>query len=188
MFPLDKRYIGVSNSTDDFLLSYENDTEIPIAPHPGAFGVVRKNHIHEGVDLYCSEWDTVRAISSGIVMYIGNFTGIAAGSPWWNDTQCILIRHDELNVCFNYGEVRVSEFLSVGDFVREGETVGYVKTVLRTNKGRPMNMLHLEAYSKETKEPIKEWASDSDKPDNLLDPTPYLIRAANANCRSALGV
>lgn len=175
MFPLDKHYVKINRSETEFLSRYDSSTEIPVGNHPGAFGVQRKNHIHEGVDLYCEDGDEVCAMFDGQVVYIGHFTGTKAGSPWWNDTQCIMIAHLGKRFCLNYGEIAVDASLRVGDVVQQGQSLGHVVTVLRVDKGRPMSMLHLEQYTTVTKRPIPEWRIGDSRPGCLLDPTPMLL-------------
>lgn len=66
---------------------------VPVGPHPGAFGVIRKHDRHTGVDLYVSRPEIVRPIEDGRVVGIIEFTGEAATptSPWWNRTQAVLV-------------------------------------------------------------------------------------------------
>jgi murein DD-endopeptidase MepM/ murein hydrolase activator NlpD len=171
-FPLNKNFILENNSETSFLKSYQFHTEIPQLPHPGAFGKERKNHNHEGVDLYCENNDEVYSMSKGKVIAIEAFTGVHANSPWWNDTWCVLVEHD--NFVLNYGEIIPDKSLFIGKNLEEGDLVGVVKTVLKKNKGRPMSMLHLEMYEKGTKQPIKEWSLNEKQPNQLLNPTAIL--------------
>jgi len=60
--------------------------------HPGTFGAIRKFDIHTGVDLYCDHGTKVYSIEPGLVISVENFTGSLAESPWWNDTQAVLIK------------------------------------------------------------------------------------------------
>lgn len=175
-FPLEKQCITLNYSATEFLYSYDNKTEIPKYPHPGSFGYVRKNHIHEGVDLYANEGDNVIAIEDGEVKSIIPFTGEIAESPWWNNTYSILIEHKGYTI--NYGELIPEENLKIGDKIKAGEVIGKIKTVLLKDKGRPMAMLHLEMYTSGTKEPIKEWKINSKQPEGLLDPTGLLEELA----------
>jgi hypothetical protein len=144
--------------------------------HPGAFGVVRKNHIHEGIDLYCEPGTPVKAIEDGTVVGIYNFTGERAGSPWWNDTCCVMI--EGASGVINYGELDddIDIILpGVGAQVKCGDVIGHVKTVLKHDKGLPMTMLHLERYVTGTKEPIKEWTLGTPQPKQLLNPTILIL-------------
>jgi len=172
VFPLLKRNIKINNSNTDFLTSYKKTTEIPTEMHPGSFGYVRKNHIHEGIDLYAEEGDAVLAIEDGQIIAIVPFTGEIANTPWWNNTYSILVKHNDCVI--NYGELTPLQDLKVGDCIKTGEVIGHIKTVLLKNKGRPMAMLHLEMYTKETQMPITEWALGQEKPFNLIDPTDFI--------------
>jgi murein DD-endopeptidase MepM/ murein hydrolase activator NlpD len=171
-FPLKKNNITINDSNTSFLVSYKHTTEIPIYPHPGSFGYVRKNHIHEGVDLYAEEGDEVVAIEEGKVIKIIAFTGAIANTPWWNDTYSIFVEHD--GYIINYGELIPSEHLKEGDLVKAGEIIGHIRTVLLKDKGRPMAMLHIEMYEPQADKPVTEWTLNKKKPEYLLDPTELL--------------
>lgn len=141
---------------------------IPLNPHPGAFGVVRKHDIHTGIDLYCEDQAEVFAVEDGVVVGMGLFTGSEAQSPWWNDTYFCAIKGKSGIVV--YGEIKC--ILEVGQKVKAGQLIGQVIQVLKTNKGKPMNMLHLELYEIFT-EPLW-WKLNEDCPVGLLDPTSLL--------------
>ena len=177
MFPLKKKEIKINTSETDFLENYQTQTEIPLMPHPGSFAKERKNHIHEGVDLYCEKGDEVFAIEDGIIVKIKPFTGTLIDSPWWNDTWCVMV--EGKSGVFNYGEIIPQENLKEGMFIKEGDIIGTIETVLKKDKGRPMNMLHLELYKAGTTDPILEWSLNQEKPEQLLDPTPKLLELAN---------
>ena len=153
----------------------DGNISIPTGQHPAAFGVQRKMHIHEGIDLYCPEGSHVNAIEDGIVVYNEPFTGPSVDSPWWNETYCVMI--EGKSGVINYGEIANNSNLSVGDTVFAGQCVGSVKTVLKKDKGMPMSMLHLERYTIGTKKPIKEWSNGMAQPENLLNPTTMLFNA-----------
>ena len=174
-FPLVKSNITL-NPSFDYLLSYKYSTEIPIYPHPGSFGFIRKNHIHEGIDLYAEDGDEVIAMEDGIILSIIPFTGEIAGSPWWNNTYSIFVKHKDFIV--NYGEITPLSSLKEGDAVKAGDIIGNIKTVLLKDKGRPMSMLHLEMYSLDAVKPITEWSLNTEKHVTLMDPTPYIIELA----------
>lgn len=178
-FPFHNLKFGVNATEHNFLLNYEFASEIPLLPHPGAFGKLRKNHIHEGIDLYCENGKSVVAMESGTIVGIYNFTGESVNSPWWNETSCILIE-GETGV-LNYGEILVSDGLCVGQWVNEGQEIGTVTPVLKTSKGRPMCMLHLELYKHGTKKHIDEWSIGAEKPLQLLDPTFILLHLLRKN-------
>jgi hypothetical protein len=148
---------------------------IPGAGHPGAFGHERRNHIHEGIDLYGREGDLVVALFGGIVVFNGPFTGPAAGSPWWLPTQAIAIE-GPLGVMF-HGEIDAFD-LPVGSFVAAGSPLGRLARVLRSDKGRPMHMLHLEFYQAGARQSIGIWPLGENRPDTLLDPTALVAHSA----------
>lgn len=150
----------------------KNMPYIPVGNHVGAFGVTRKHHIHEGIDLYCEEHDVVYAIEGGVVVYVGQFTGKEIGSPWWNTTYCLMVQG--VTTCINYGEV--VSLVRVGEVVEAGSPIARVVPVLKKNKGKPMCMLHLERYVFGTTKPLVEWPLGEEKPESLLDPTEILIR------------
>lgn len=171
-FPLNKK-VSINSDNTLFLPDYTFETEIPLSPHPGSFGFIRKNHIHEGVDLYANDGDPVFSIEDGVIIDILPFTGTIANSPWWNDTYCVLVAHNSYVI--NYGEITPSMNLSKGSILKGGDIIGNIRTVLLQDKGRPMSMLHLEMYTKGTIEPIKEWSLNTPKPEQLLDPTSLLL-------------
>lgn len=135
----------------------------------GEFAAVRKFDIHTGVDLYCDPGTKVYAVEDGIVIAVEDFTGPKAGSPWWNDTQAILIKGQSGVIC--YGEVDC--LVNSKDKVIEGQLLGIVKTVLKKDKGKPMTMLHFELYEPYVVESVV-WNLNKPKPKGLLDPTDLL--------------
>lgn len=152
------------------------DYPIPVGEDPGAFGAQRYKYIHPGVDLYCEPGDEIRAVEDGVVVFIDAFTGTKAGSPWWNDTDGILVEGQLRTIC--YGEVR--PMVKVGDKITEGQVIATAATVMKEYKGNPMTMLHFELYKKGTVEP-EHWLEKDNKPDNLQDPTELLIDLCNDN-------
>ncbi len=149
------------------------ETGLPLPPHPGAFGVARAHHVHEGVDLYCAEGTPVQAVEAGMIVAIIPFTGPKAGSDWWHDTDAVLVEGSSGVVL--YGEISSGE-KQVGDTVQRGETLGQVKQVLKTDKGRPMSMLHLEFHDAGTRDAY-EWTVAGGRPPSLRDPTRFLKAA-----------
>lgn len=153
----------------------EGVTGLPLLPHPGAFGAVRKHHTHEGVDLYCPEGTPVMAVEAGTIVAIIPFTGPQVDMGWWHDTDAVMVEGATGVVL--YGEI-TPEPLAIGQAVEPGDVIGHVKQVLVNDKGRPMSMLHLELYSLGTREAFewKKWADS--RPPALLDPTQHLIDCA----------
>lgn len=176
MFPLKKKQIYITTSETDCLKDYQQQSEIPLAPHPGSFAKRRKNHIHEGIDLYAEKGDEVFAIEDGVIIKIKQFTGNEVQSPWWNDTWCVMV--EGKSGVFNYGEIIPNKNLYEGMLLKEGDVVGNIETILKKDKGRPMNMLHLELYTSGTTNSILGWSLDQEKPENLLDPTFKLLELA----------
>ena len=151
-----------------------HETHLPLAPHPGAFGVKRKHHTHEGVDLYCAEGTDVHAVEDGKIVAILHFTGEQAIPPslWWRDTMAMLVEGESGVVV--YGEMAPRLGKLVGDKVRRGDVVGNVMQVLSHYKGFPVSMLHLELHIHGTRDAY-DWVDE--KPVSLLDPTPFLMEA-----------
>lgn len=148
-------------------------TGLPVAPHPGAFGVARRHHCHEGVDLYCPDGTIVSAVEDGLVVRVIPFTGPKAASPWWHDTHAVLVEGASGVVL--YGEIAPD--VEEGARVFAGQPVGRIVQVLREDKGRPMSMLHLELHSAGTRD-CYEWTDATGKPPSLQDPTPHLLPLA----------
>lgn len=136
-------------------------------PHAGGvFGAVRKYDIHTGIDLYCESGDPVYAIEDGIVVNVCHFTGQKVGSDWWNDTDAVLIEGKSGVIL--YGELESK--VKVGDSIKEGQHIGNILTVLKVDKGLPINMLHLELYKSGYRGDGEIWNLNTTKPDMLLDP------------------
>ena len=138
--PLKNYSYFLTDDSDSFSLCKKKFTSLPIFPHVGSFGAIRKFDIHTGVDLYCVEGTEVIAVEDGIVKNVGPFTGVLTNSPWWEDTDFVSVTGKTGTVV--YGEI-VSQ-LSPGQKIKQGQNMGYVKRVLRKDKGRPTSMLHLE--------------------------------------------
>jgi hypothetical protein len=147
--------------------------QIPCGDHAGAFGAVRKHDIHTGVDLYAPHGTPVFAMEPGVVVaLIYDFTGEWAGSPWWNSTGAVMV--EDGSGVWLYGEIQPSEALKVGMKVDCADTLGYVQTVLKVDKGAPMSMLHVERYTRGSSAPINVWSLGMLKPEKLIDPTGML--------------
>lgn len=144
--------------------------------HPGSFGAIRKYDIHTGVDIYCEPEQEVLAVEDGEVVLIENFTGANAvpPSPWWHETKAVLIEGASGVVV--YGEIRPLETITVGQKIKQGQTIGNVITVLKKDKGLPMTMLHFELYKHGTRETVV-WELEKTQPENLLNPTIKLYEA-----------
>ena len=175
LFPLDIDVIGPTSDSMSFQkIDIHTDVEIPTEQHVGAFGVQRKHHVHNGVDLYCEPHELVYAVEDGKVVDIRQWTGKKAGSPWWKNTWAILIEGETGVVA--YGEIGKPDGYQIGDKVCRGDLLGCVKTVLRKDKGRPMTMLHFQMY-KHGKTSAGGWGINNPKPEDLVDPTQFLLDA-----------
>jgi murein DD-endopeptidase MepM/ murein hydrolase activator NlpD len=170
--PLPLKLIPTGDSLS-FQRMAPDETGLPVAPHPGAFGVRRANHTHEGVDLYAPHGMPVVAVETGVVVAVKPFTGPHAGLPWWLDTWAVLVEGPSGVVV--YGEVAPS--VVEGGTVRAGAQLGTVSTVLAKDKGRPRAMLHLELHVAGSRV-APEWLEHDQRPAVLLDPTSFLL-----NCR-----
>ena len=189
--PLD---LVVSYDSDSFKnIDFDYQTNLPVSGHVGAFGVKRKHHYHEGVDLYAPEGTVVRAVEDGVIVRVGYFTGPKVDMPWWEETWAVMVEGESGVVV--YGEIipcsdimhapYTDEVLPYSEFnctyfrtsVKAGDPIGTVKRVLKTDKGRPMSMLHLELRKHGTTD-WSGWYKETGRPENLLDPTPYLLRTS----------
>jgi len=157
---------------------------IPVNGHQGAFLTKRKYHTHTGVDLYCEDGQFVNAVEPGVVVGIEDFTGNSQQTPWWNDTQCILIEGATGVIC--YGEVSPSQFISIGQSVLKNQYIGKVVRVLKEGKERPdieghsTSMLHMEIYKHGIYRAFEEVGDNKSNWNDLIDPTPFLMSSQNA--------
>lgn len=157
-----------TNDSESFRRFGAFETGLPLPPHPGAFGVVRKHHTHEGVDLYVPQSTPVMAVEDGVVAQVDVFTGPTLGQPWWHQTKAVWVDGSSGTVV--YGEI--APHVRPGQEVKRGEIVGVVMRVLKKDKGRPMSMLHLELHEIGSRQ-APEWTAD--RPPVLKDPTPFLM-------------
>jgi murein DD-endopeptidase MepM/ murein hydrolase activator NlpD len=173
--PLPLRLLATEDSRS-FERMPANSTGLPQGEHPGAFGVVRAHHVHEGVDLYCPDGTSVFAVEDGIVVAVQPFTGVGANMPWWEDTTVILVE----GACgvVAYGEV--SSVVAPGQRVVAGQRLGEVVRVLKVDKGRPMSMLHLELHEAGSRS-CPEWTVLGGRPTTLRDPTEFLLALASTD-------
>jgi phosphopantothenoylcysteine decarboxylase len=152
---------------------------IPVGKHLGAFGAFRKHDRHCGVDLYCPEGTQVMAVEDGTIVSIEDFTGPAAGCPWWMDTKCIKIEGPSGIIC--YGEIAPYTWVSVGKRVRKGAPIATVIPVLRPGKkrddipGHSRSMLHMQIYTRGSTHKDYDWGMHTEMPSNIIDPTPLLL-------------
>ena len=156
---------------------------IPVGKHPGAFSAKRKNSTHTGVDLYTHVGDQVFPVEDGTVVAIEPFTGPRDNSPWWLDTDCILVEGASGVIC--YGEICPNVMLRVGDRVKRAYTkLGAVMQVIPNNRpqhpeieGWKPSMLHMELYPHRYYKPSDGYGNSFNY---LQDPTPYLLESTGA--------
>ena len=164
---------------------------IPINNHPGAFGFRRKRCHHSGVDLYTDEGADIFAVEAGKVVGIEHFTGPQDSTPWYENTEAILIEGKTGVVC--YGEMIPRGYnptsfasamnrIAVGDWVKKGGYIGRVTPVIPVGReqaypGWSRSMLHLELYKHGTHECSHRWHLDAEMHPYLIDPTPFLREA-----------
>lgn len=155
---------------------------VPVGSHLGAFGAVRKHDRHCGVDLYCEDGTDVFAVEDGFVVSIEDFTGSKAGCDWWLDTKAVKVEGPSGVVC--YGEIFPNSWLVVGDRVYKGSLLGRVTPVLPPEKlrsdidGHSCSMLHLQIYKHGTLHCSTEVGPIDELPEEMIDPTPYLLESA----------
>lgn len=139
------------------------------------YGVIRKNDIHTGVDIYAEEGEIVYPILPGKVVAVGYFTGKIVDSPWWNETKYVVIKSEGMYIL--YGELSLNSKLKVGMVVLGNKLskLGTVKRVLSGDKDlkNPASMLHIELYYKTTF--AVEWNLGEKAPSGLSDPTHLLF-------------
>jgi hypothetical protein len=168
--PIDRDFVGTTSDSMSFKnIDMNEQVEIPVGEHVGAFGIERRFDMHKGVDLYVDPGTPVYAVEDGIVVEVKHFTGPEAGCDWWLPTKAVYVAGKSGVVV--YGEIEPADGL--GRVVTECDLIGSVKRVLRTDKGRPTSMLHL-ALLKHGYLGSGEWKKGEDKPYALMDPTPFL--------------
>jgi len=144
---------------------------VPVSPHKGAFGMGRVRHVHEGIDFYCPPGTVVSTVEEGHIVALTPFTGSQARSDWWRDTDAVLVEGKSGVIV--YAEVRPLKELMPGQHVKQGQPIGHINKVVRD--GRPDGLLHLELHKHGTRK-CEWWKVGGEKPEPLLDPTPYLIK------------
>ena len=167
-----------------FPIWHEHCKGIPIGEHQGAFATKRKYSIHTGVDLYVPKKTLVHAVEDGTIVCIEQFTGPNEKTPWWLDTDCMLIEDSTGVIC--YGEIVIPNWFSVGMRVKAGTYIGNVIPVLPDHKfredidGHSVSMLHMELYPHGRYKPSDGYEKDKG---DLRDPTPFLIEAKGSPIR-----
>jgi hypothetical protein len=159
-----------TDDLDSFQTMPRFTTGLPLAPHPGGFGVQRKYNTHEGIDLYVPIGTPIFAVEDCDVVAVLPFTGPHAGLPWWQDTFAIFAEGPSGVVV--YGEI--APHAKLGSRLSAGTLLGVASPVLLKDKGRPMCMLHLELHTHGSRS-APEWLVHAEPPKVLRDPTPFLL-------------
>ena len=153
---------------------------LPGNPHQGSFAFDRKGSRHTGMDLYTDEGTEIHAVEDGVVVGTEHFTGEWDNSPWWENTDCILIRGASGVVV--YGELQLWEWttkLKRGDIVKRGSSIGTVKRVIKRGRdhyeipGWRPSMLHMELY------PWNQMKASNGFENFIIDPTSYIMNSNN---------
>lgn len=149
------------------------NVQAPTIPHLGAFASLRRHDIHTGVDLYVDEGTPVFATEKCKVVDVSYFTGPNANPPcdWWLETFAVTVQLESSGLFLLYGEIDPAVHLY--EKLEQGALIGFVKRVLRNDKGLPTSMLHVEMYDK-VLPAHPYWKHGELKPDGLLDPTDYI--------------
>ena len=159
---------------DHVILFPENITwDIPKYPHLGSFGAHRRHDRHTGVDIYVPDGTPVYALENCRIADVSYFTGPNALPPcdWWEETWAVTVQNENSNDYLLYGEI--TPYVFKDEVITAGTIIGYIKRVLKNDKGLPTSMLHVEMYSC-IQEMHPYWGKEESIPDCLLDPTDYL--------------
>lgn len=161
---------------------------VPQKGEAGSFWESRGDRFHCGVDLYAPENTEVLSIEDGVVVETGMMTSPEILS-YWNLTYYVIIEHSQGMFC-KYGEL-AGFTVRKGDSTESGQLIGYVGTVLNSEKidescplyiqklkNKNPSMLHFELWKNH---PITthinylggNWFAE-EKPENLRNPTRYL--------------
>jgi murein DD-endopeptidase MepM/ murein hydrolase activator NlpD len=165
-----------------------NNYRVPQKGEAGSFWENRGDRYHCGVDIYAPENTEVLSIEDGIVVETGLMTSPYV-LPYWNSTYYIIIEHRNGLFC-KYGEL-AGLTLREGDRTESGQLIGYVGTVLNSEKidescppyiqklkNENPSMLHFELWKDHPIPTDKNYLGgnwfSNEKPENLLDPTKFL--------------
>lgn len=180
IFPIASRYVGTTADSDSFKnINVPDEVEVPTHNHCGAYGVTRMHNQHNGVDLYTYDGKPVYASEPGIIEAKGDFTGEKVKSKWWNDTQYVAIRNGDTTINM-YGEITMHREITsanIGDTIKKGQLLGFVKPVLLKDKGRPMSMLHFERHQYTFEDKVVWNMEYINRPTKTIDPSGYLMES-----------
>jgi peptidoglycan hydrolase-like protein with peptidoglycan-binding domain len=118
---------------------------------------------HVGVDLLAKRGSVVVACEKGTIVGFHPFTKAKSGKQ---QTYALLIEHSTAVV--NYGEVVPLDrnIWRKDTTVQAGQPIGFVGNT---------DMLHFETYIKGTKHSYQWWKDEAQPPQQLLNPTKYLL-------------
>lgn len=165
---------------DKVKVSYQDVQDLWHGKWGRHFGSGRKGHdgirrFHAGVDLFADDGDVVQAMEDGRIIAI---------LPFHHGSYAIYVLHDS-GIIVNYGEVEKNSWWDYG--IESG-----VGTMQKVQAGQPLakigtmtkgsSMLHLETFTgdteaKDIRQGEMRWVENEPAPENLLDPTRYLVRA-----------
>jgi murein DD-endopeptidase MepM/ murein hydrolase activator NlpD len=128
---------------------------------------------HVGIDLFAKFKDPVVAIQKGTIIKFSPFCCGKNKTSW-----SLMVDHGD--VVINYGEVdkTLPSGLKIGKTVEPGQLIAYVG---RNPKGS--SMLHFEMYKKGTKHAM-QWFKGKKTPDEILNPTKYLLHLRDLGLRA----
>lgn len=173
---------------------HSHSKTIPVAGRQGSFWEDRGDRRHCGIDIYAPAGSDVLSIEDGEIVDTGVFTSPDM-VPYWNITSYVMIRNRKGSVC-RYAELG-DVVVFTGEPVKAGQLIGHVGTVLNpyriTEDSPPYirkisgqgnhSMLHFELYKSHYTDTILtgtinysggNWFG-GEGPENLLDPTDYLL-------------
>jgi len=169
-------------------LEKANPAKIPQKGEAGSFWEDRGDRYHCGIDLYAPENTEVLSIEEGVVVETGLMTSPEI-LPYWNPTYYITIKNSQ-GLFYKYGEL-AGFIVRKGDNIESGQLIGYVGTVLnsekidkacplyiRNLKDKNPSMLHFELWKSQPISTHRDYLGGNwfaeEKPENLMDPTRLL--------------
>ncbi|GGB21800.1 M23 family metallopeptidase [Agarivorans gilvus] len=171
----EKLFTGIANSpvitSLKFPLASKPTQSYKVAPR--SFGSSRSSgsRKHAGCDLYADAGTEIYAMTDGVVK---------AHRKFYLGTYQLIVDHGSFIA--RYGEVdeALPDGIKVGDAVKKGQHIADVG-LLTFKSGATMSMLHLEMYSGKASGALSDKSPNSNeykRRSDLLDPTPYLDKAA----------
>jgi len=142
----------------------------------GGFGARRQYNVHSGVDLLCANNQPLASVEDGTVVGIQDFSK-KKEKAWLNNTRVIFIEGATGVVV--YCNVIEKNDLKIGQQVKAGEVIGKVIKINRYKRKEDICMLHIELYTHGNYRRAI-WSYNHKKPQQLLDPTNFLISAISS--------